>query len=362
MRSQSTLGSGGIRHASRRAVTWATASSNLALVKYWGKGASGHDAAGASLSVTLDGLSSFAGVQRHQGPGSGASGSCRWSPPGPTDGLARFVSHARRQLGISDALDVVITSNFPVAAGLASSASAYAALTTALGSMVHPAPGGAELAELARAGSGSACRSLLGGFVLWRPGERESVAQVAPAEHWPLEVVIAITREGVKHTSSRDGMLRTASTSPFYKAWLAAGAQDLSEVIAGVLGKDLKSIGLAVERNALRMHASALGADPPLLYWEPATVAVIREVWHLRAGGLMAFFSIDAGPQVKILCEPGSGDAVAAAVAAVPGVSRVLRSRPGGAPRVLSQPPSWAESAFTPPRPTQAPLTGQDHG
>lgn len=319
---------------------WAQAHANLALVKYWGKAAvAGNQAANASLSVTLDGLTSVAGVGRRPG---GAGDRVAWNPPAPTAGLVDFVARARDTLEIRDPVDVVVTSNFPVGAGLASSASAYAALSWALAAASGRSPAASELAPLARIGSGSACRSLLGGFVEWQPEGRTAVSQIAPPDHWPLSVVVAVVREEPKRTSSREGMARTRASSPFYRAWLEAGPEDLREVREAVLACDLARLGPVLERNALRMHATALGADPPLLYWEPATIAVVRTVWSLREKGVEAFFSIDAGPQVKVLCEPAAADAVASALSAVEGVSRVLRSAPGGAPSVLHRPPSWA--------------------
>ncbi len=323
---------------------WATANSNLALVKYWGKAReSDNQAASGSLSVTLDGLTTLAGVEEH----AGTEDTVRWLPPGPTEAVTRFVTEARAELGIRRPLDVVVTSNFPVAAGLASSASAYAALATALGALA-PAPlAPGRIAALARRGSGSACRSVFAGFVEWRPDdEDDAVTQVAPPEHWPLAILVAVTREAPKRVGSREGMRRTAATSPFFAAWLGASAADLVVVREAVRARELAALGAAMERNALRMHAAALAADPPLLYWEAATIAVMREVWSLRERGTAAFFSIDAGPQVKVLCEPADAERVAAALTSVPGVSRVLRSRPGGPPRVLSAPPAWAAPAL----------------
>ncbi|MER7578030.1 diphosphomevalonate decarboxylase [Streptomyces sp. NPDC126514] len=317
---------------------WATANANLALVKYWGKSSlPGNQAANASLSVTLDGLTSLAAVRRRRDADTDRAA---WSPPGPVEELTRFVGQARTILGIRHPLDVTVTSNFPVGAGLASSASAYAALTTALAAAAGRS--GTDLSALARSGSGSACRSLLAGFVEWQPGAGE-VTQIAPPAHWPLCVIVAVTREKPKAVSSREGMRRTATTSPFYDAWLTANPEDMRAAREAVRCRDLDSLGPVMERNALRMHATALGADPPLLYWEPATLAVVHEVRRLRESGAPAYFSIDAGPQVKVLCEPAHADRVADRVGAVPGVSRLIRSRPGDAPRLAAHPPSWAQ-------------------
>lgn len=322
-------------------MVWATANSNLALVKYWGKAPGGRNrAASASLSVTLDGLTTTAGVEERSDL---AGDRVEWLPPGPTEAVTEYVGAVRRELGIERPVAVVLTSNFPVAAGLASSASAYAALASALAAAAPRRATPTEVAALARRGSGSACRSLFGGFVEWRPdGGDDAVTQVAPPDHWSLAILVAVTREGPKSVGSREGMKRTAATSPYYEAWLSASTGDLDGARAALAARDLGALGPIAERNALRMHAAAIAADPPLLYWEPATIAVMQEVARLRARGTGAFFSIDAGPQVKVLCESADADRVAAALAAVPGVSRVLRSRPGGGPEVLDRPPAWA--------------------
>ncbi|MFE6867690.1 diphosphomevalonate decarboxylase [Kitasatospora sp. NPDC057692] len=331
-----------------RPAVWAVAHANVALVKYWGKAPGpGHQPATTSVSLTLDGLTSAARVEERP---ANRPDRVAWAPPGPVADLRRFVEHARTQLGIARPLDVLVTSNFPVAAGLASSASAYAALTTALAALAVDPPSVERLAALARHGSGSACRSMFGGFVQWRPGEdARAVTQLAAPERWPLAVLIAISGSGPKRVPSREGMRRAQETSPFFDAWLATNAADLAAVREAVGSRDLRALGTAAERNALRMHATALGADPPLLYWEAATVAVVREVWRLREDGVPAYFTIDAGPQVKVLCEPGDSQRVGQALAGVPGISHVLRSRPGGAPRVLREPPEWAFASCPPP-------------
>jgi diphosphomevalonate decarboxylase len=137
-------------------------------------------------------------------------------------------------------------------------------------------------------------------------------------------------------------MRRTAASSPYYEAWLACGPTDFAAARQAVAARDLASLGEIAERNCVRMHAAALAADPPLLYWEPATLAVMRRVTELREAGTKAYFSIDAGPQVKVLCAPEVAETVRTTLAAVPGVLRVLSSRPGEGARSIAGPPAWA--------------------
>ena len=129
-------------------------------------------------------------------------------------------------------------------------------------------------------------------------------------------------------------MLRTAA-SPFYPAWVAGAEADLAEARAAIHARDLEALGLVAEHSALKMHAAALAARPPLVYWRAATVECMHRVWALRAEGVAAFFTIDAGPQVKVLCAPADAARVAAALEAVPGVTRILACGPGRGAEVV---------------------------
>ncbi|MGH7898188.1 MAG: diphosphomevalonate decarboxylase, partial [Candidatus Binatia bacterium] len=254
-------------------------------MKYWGKAdpVTNHPA-GASISVTLQGLSTAARVSFEDGL---RSDRVDGLPAAPARRVVEFLASFRARFGIDRPARAAVASNFPVAAGLASSASTFAALAKAAVSAAGLDVTNAELASVARLGSGSACRSVFGGFVEWLPAETGSaVAPLAPENHWPLAIVVAVTSESPKAVGSREGMTRTAATSPYYRAWLDSGAVDFAAARGAILARDLSSLGPVVERNCLRMHAAAMAADPPLLYWEPATVAVMRRVSDLRAGGL----------------------------------------------------------------------------
>ena len=130
-------------------------------------------------------------------------------------------------------------------------------------------------------------------------------------------------------------MRRTAETSPYYDAWVRGVDGDLAAARAALGARDLAALGAVAERSALRMHASALAADPPILYWNPATVAAMARVRALRAAGTPAFFTIDAGPHVKVLCAARDAEAIAAALGEVPGVLRTLSAAPGSGARLV---------------------------
>jgi diphosphomevalonate decarboxylase len=319
----------------------ARANVNLALVKYWGK----RDPmlnlpATGSISLTLDGLGVEAEVAFDAGEtdellieGAPATGEER-------ERLARFLDLLRGEAGRRERARIATRANVPRGIGLASSAAAFAAIalagSRAAGLRLEPP----ALSALARRGSGSAARSIYGGFVEWRRGERadggDSIAEpLAAVEHWDVRVVVAVTTSAAKSVSSRDGMTR-AATSAFYPAWLAGADADLAAARAAIHRRDLEALGLLAEHSALKMHAVGLGARPPLLYWRGATVECLHRVWALRAEGTQAFFTVDAGPQVKVLCAPADAERVSAALRAVPGVERVLTCAPGGAAEVVT--------------------------
>jgi diphosphomevalonate decarboxylase len=323
------------------AASTARANVNLALVKYWGKRESVLNLpATSSISVTLDGLWVEVDVAFDDGrndrveiDGSPAVGD-------EAERITRFLDVVRAEAGRRGHARVVTRGSVPRGIGLASSAAAFAALalagSRAAGLRLEPP----ALSALARRGSGSAARSVFGGFVEWRRGERDdgrdSVAlQLAPPERWDVRVVVAVTTTAPKAVSSRAGMTRAAA-SPFYPAWVAGAEADLVEARAAIAARDLEALGLLAEHNALKMHAVGLAARPPLLYWRGATLECVHRIWALRAEGTPAFVTIDAGPQVKVLCAPTDAAMVAGALAAVPGVERVLTCLPGGGAQVVA--------------------------
>ncbi len=253
--------------------------------------------------------------------------------------VSRSRSRARRDRGARDGGD---RQQRATAAGLASSASGFAALALAAARAAGLALAPAELSELARLGSGSAARSIFGGFVEMARGARAdgSDAVAHPLETgvgWDVRLVVAITAAGEKAIGSTAAMRRTAETSPYYEPWVRSVDGDLAAARAAIAARDLAALGAVAERSALRMHASAFAADPPIVYWNPATLAAMASVRLLRERGTPAFFTIDAGPHVKVLCDARDAEAVAAALAGTDGVLRTLIAAPGPGARVLEE-------------------------
>jgi diphosphomevalonate decarboxylase len=315
----------------------AVAGTNIALVKYWGKRdpALNLPAAG-SLSLTLDGLGTRTTVRFD-----GALAADRVVLDGalatgrPATRVTAFLDLVRARAGTQSRAEVESVNTVPTASGLASSASGFAALALAATHAAGLTSTPAELSELARRGSGSAARSIFGGFVEMARGERadgsDAVARPLDAGAWDLDVrlVVAMTSAGAKAIGSTEAMERTARTSPYYAAWIASVADDLTEARAAIAARDLVRLGAVAERSALRMHASALAADPGVLYWNPATVAAMVAVRAVRASGVPAYFTIDAGPHVKVLCAAADAPVVVDALSTTPGVLRTVVASAG---------------------------------
>jgi diphosphomevalonate decarboxylase len=251
-----------------------------------------------------------------------------------------FVDLVRREAGIDARAHVRTQSGVPKGVGLASSAAAFAALAVSASRAAGLRLEAPALSALARRGSGSAARSVFGGFVEWHRGERsdgrDSIAEpLLSPEAWDLRMVVAVTSTERKAVSSRDGM-RRAAASPLYPVWVETAETDLAEARRAIAARDLEALGLVAEHSALKMHAIGLAARPPLLYWRGATVECVHRVWALRGEGVRGFVTIDAGPQVKVLCEPGDAERIAAALRDVPGVARVLTCHPGGGAEVVA--------------------------
>jgi diphosphomevalonate decarboxylase len=314
----------------------ARAGTNIALVKYWGKrDAALNLPAAGSLSLTLADLGSETTVRfmRTAGPDRILFGGTE-AEPRFSDRVRRFLDRVRRRAGLDLAAEVSTANSVPTAAGLASSAAGFAALALAASRAAGLALSTAELSELARLGSGSAARSIFGGFVEMSPGllpdGSDAVAHgILEEGSWDVRLCVAITAAGEKGIGSTAAMERTAQTSPYYQGWLASVPSDLDEARDAVAGRDLARLGAVAERSAMRMHACAMAADPPILYWNPATLAAIATVKALRTGGIPAYFTIDAGPHVKVICAASDAPEIQAKLTATPGVMRVLVLAPG---------------------------------
>ncbi|HZS35930.1 MAG TPA: diphosphomevalonate decarboxylase [Polyangia bacterium] len=320
----------------------AEARTNIALVKYWGK----RDArlnlpAVGSLSLTLDGLSTRTEVRFDDSltadelvlNGAAASGE-------PLRRVTKFLDLVREQSDRGERARVVSSNDFPTAAGLASSASAFAALALAATHAAGVALSPRELSVLARRGSGSAARSIFGGFVEMHRGSLEGgedafAEPLDGAQALDVRLVVAVTSDAAKETLSTDGMRQTMETSPYYAAWVQTSAGDIAEAKRAIAARDLELLGVVTERSCLAMHASAMASRPAVVYFTGATIEGYRAIQRLRKSGVPAWFTCDAGPHVKALTDGKHADEVAQRLAEVPGVLRARVCAPGAAAKVI---------------------------
>jgi diphosphomevalonate decarboxylase len=316
----------------------AEAHPNIALVKYWGK-RPGVDNVPAtpSLSITLSQLRTRTRVRFGGEPGSvevTLNGAVVQDPKIDAC-VERLLARAPQR---PSGLRIDTDNNFPTAAGLASSASGFAALVTAMDAALELHMSDDERSLEARRASASAARSLYGGFVTLHGSDDPDTWIARPelsAAAWPLAVVIAICATKRKGVSSGEGM-RRSTTSPYYSRWTETAAVDFDGARAAVAARDFARLAGIAENNCLAMHAVMLSARPSLLYWNGATVDCMACISALRAAGEPVFFTIDAGPQVKAVCEPGAAPRVRSALAQVPGVEEVLVVGLGEAARLTS--------------------------
>lgn len=324
--------------ASGRAV--ARAHSNIALVKYWGKrDAALNLPAVGSLSLTLDALSTRTTVvfdAKHDRDALVLNGAV--ADERATGRVGRLLDLVRERAGHRLRAYVESTNDFPTAAGLASSASAFAALAVAATHACGLALDDRELSILARRGSGSAARSIFGGFVEMHRGSRAdgSDAFAEPiVTDWAdasVRLVIVATTEARKETLSTDGMRHTAETSPYYEAWLRMSEGDLEAARSAIARRDLEALGAVTEASCLSMHASAMAARPAVVYFGGATIEGYRIISELRQRGVPAWFTCDAGPHVKALTDAAHAQQVEAALARL---GRTWICRPGPRAEVL---------------------------
>jgi diphosphomevalonate decarboxylase len=313
----------------------ARACANIALVKYWGtRDALLTQPAAGSLSLTLAALATETTV--HFDPALADDELVLDGAPVTGTALTRtsgFLDLVRSATGVGMRARVISKNDFPTASGLASSASGFAALalaaTHAAGLELSPR----ELSILARRGSGSAARSIFGGFARMHAGPGSDDAYAEPIDSPLLSrirmVVVIVGGGAPKAHGSRDAMDHTAATSPFYGAWLDLVPRDLEAAVAAIAADDLEPLGAIAEANALAMHASAMTARPAVMYWQPATLAVHNEVRGLRACGLAAWATMDAGPHVKVLTTEEDASTIAMRVKDIVGVTAVTISEPG---------------------------------
>lgn len=321
----------------------AIANSNIALTKYWGKRDSGlFLPMNSSISMTLDKLFTKTTVEfseKYSIDEFWLDGK-RFASGEEFLEVKRFMDLLRKKFGSKLNARIFSKNNFPTAAGLASSASGFAALALAGATALGQNLSAKDLSIIARQGSGSACRSCDGGFVEWLKGEKSDgsdsyAKQIASSKHWKdFRMIATIVSTAEKKIKSRAGMAQTVSNCPLYKGWIESIELDNVGMRKGILEKNFSTVGKIAEYNCLKMHATMISTKPPMLYWQPATISIIREIFSMREEGIEAYFTIDAGPQVKVLCLEKNCKKIEKRLNKIHGVKETHACRAGEKPKL----------------------------
>lgn len=320
--------------------TTAIAPSNIAFTKYWGK----KDEIlrlpeNGSISMSLSNLLTTTTVE--------------FSPDYTKDEVIinggsveedeaqRVIKHldrVRNMANINLKAKVVSSNNFPIGTGLSSSASGFAALTLAATKAAGLDLSEKQLSILARQGSGSACRSIPSGFVEWLDGDTSETSyavQIFPTDYWDIADVVAIVSEGKKQVPTSLGQ-QSARSSPFMQTRLSRMKEKNKKIKQFIKQKNFKEFGELIEQEALELHTIMLTQYPPLIYWTPGTLNLMKLVSHWRAEGLPVYFTINTGQDIHLICEQKNADAVVKKIKALEEVKDIIVNTPGEGTKLSS--------------------------
>jgi diphosphomevalonate decarboxylase len=316
----------------------AQAHPNIAFIKYWGnRDNSLRLPVNGSISMNLDGLFTRTTVTFNSSKQDSLKINDHAVAGKGLERVSSILDLVRELANIRERAEVSSTNNFPAGAGIASSAAAFAALALASSRAAGLSLSEGQLSRLARRGSGSASRSIPGGFVEWRmgSGDADSLAvSIAPPEHWELSDCIAVVNAAHKKTGSTEGHA-IAGTSPLQAARVADASRRLEICRTAILNKDFEAFANIIEHDSDMMHSVMMTSTPPLMYWQAATVGIFHAVREWRAGGIPAAYTVDAGANVHVLCPSGQAEAVRKRLSELPGVSEVLVAGVGGPARLI---------------------------
>lgn len=316
----------------------ARAHTNIALIKYWGK----KDQEliipmNNSLSLTLDHFYTDTTVQFDENLT--ADQFYLNGQAVADEKVSRFMDLVRQKAGITTFAYINSTNHVPTKAGLASSASAFAALALAASKAAGLDLTKQELSKLARRGSGSASRSIYGGLVEWQAGTNDDDSYAVPLMpdlDWDLRMIAIVLDDQEKKIASRSGMQTVVETSPFYDAWISSTMADLEKIKPAIANKDIKTVGEIAESNAMRMHALNMTATPHFSYIEKASLDAMAAVETLRAQGIPCYYTMDAGPNVKVICEGKDTEAIMTHLKTIFKPEQLLMAQAGPAAKIIA--------------------------
>lgn len=319
----------------------ARAHPNIAFIKYWGN----RDnplrlPANSSLSMNLDGLHTETTVTWDASLTADTLSLNGKSAPQPAlERVATHLDYLRERLSINSHASVTSHNTFPTGTGIASSASAFAALTLAAVTASGETLSKRELSTIARLGSGSASRSIPAGFVEWYTADTHEASYaetIAAPYHWDLVDLIAIVSDQHKRTTSSSGHT-TAQTSDLQNARVEGAQQRLDTVRQAILERDFSTFADVVEEDSNLMHAVMMTSKPPLFYWKPTTLTIMEDIRIWRSEGLNVCYTLDAGPNVHCICVRDDAPAVRERLEKLSGILEIREATVGGAAHIITE-------------------------
>lgn len=320
----------------------AVSHSNIALVKYWGKGDEKlRLPVNSSVAISLDNLTTTTTVEFSESlekdevelVGVGFE-------EGEVEKVSKHLDRVREMAGISMRAKVVSNNSFPKAAGMASSASGFSALSVAAAKAAGLTLSEKELSILARQGSGSASRSVPGGVAVWHAGvssETSFAERIDYPKEWDLRVLLVMAEDtSAKKVGSTEGMA-LAVTSPYFKTAVSEAEANIDRIKAAMQKDDYKAFGKVIEDECFRLHMLCMTTTPNILYWRGVTVEVFQKLLKIRDNGIYAFFTVDAGPHVHVVCQAKDVEPVKAALGELSGIKTIIECGIGEGTRVIEE-------------------------
>jgi len=314
---------------------------NLAFIKYWGNAQPEFRVPNnGSVSMNLNGFTTTTEVEVNDQfqkdhitiDGEIAKGKAR-------ERVVGFLDVVRQLANFNKYFFVKSENSFPKGTGIASSASAFSALALATSKVAGLDLNEQELSRLARRGSGSACRSIPDGFVEWLPGTDDKTSYAVslyPANYWDIKDIVVIVSARHKKVGSSEGH-QTASSSPFYWKRIKDLPGKIKEVKRALKNRDFTLFGQISEAETLNLHSIMMTSTPSLIYWEPGTMEVLKSVVQWRENGLESYFSMDAGPNVHILCQAKDETKLMEKLKSLPSVKQIFVAQPSNGARVVTE-------------------------
>lgn len=321
----------------------AKAYANIALVKYWGKGDEKlRLPVNSSVAVGLDKIYTTTTVEfdrEYDQDKIEIDGDS--FDEAEKERVVEHLDRVRSLAGIRTKAKVVTKNNFPKAVGAASSASGFAALSMAAARAARLKLNEKELSILARQGSGSAARSITGGVSVWHKGinsETSFAERISLPEEWEMRVLLVFVGDlKAKKVSTTKGMVLTQATSPYFEMGVREAEENVKRIQKAIKDKDCQDFGKVIEDECFRLHALCMTTTPNLLYWSGETVAIFQKLYELREQGIEAFFTVDAGPHVHIICRLQDVEAIKENLKLIKGMRTIVECGIGGPASLIKE-------------------------